>query len=381
MPTARELLEQADALMKRKAEMRRAEAAEPMQGPVTDSAFAPTEGPPTLEREAQSRPEPARAHEALARIPDAAAGARPAGGAATLSALRWSAPAAPAPRTTTSPAFAPPPALSPRTIQREPIAPSRSAQVDPHEALPAPVAPALTPRPAEPDFPTLTEAVDAMGVEADEVPLLTDAVDALLDEPAADLGAPSVWSPTFGGATTVRAPAAPAAVPQPPSAPPAGRDPLGLDLPPPGFKPAPQAEWADATDAQPVDDAAAAVREEAGAGEEALAAVEMDAPVGEAAEVAPEAAPASAAAPVLAPLDDARVRAIAEEIGMQVLQRIDIFTDTELRARLGERLKPVVDRVSADLVAAINQHVGELLRAYVAEAIEREIDGWRDRQS
>ncbi len=41
-------------------------------------------------------------------------------------------------------------------------------------------------------------------------------------------------------------------------------------------------------------------------------------------------------------------------------------------------LKPIVDNASADLVATINQHVGELLRAYVAEAIEREIERWRD---
>lgn len=69
--------------------------------------------------------------------------------------------------------------------------------------------------------------------------------------------------------------------------------------------------------------------------------------------------------------------ALAEEIRMQVLQRIDMFTDAGLRERLGERLKPIVDRASADLVDAINQHVGEILRAYVAEAIEREIDRWR----
>ena len=74
---------------------------------------------------------------------------------------------------------------------------------------------------------------------------------------------------------------------------------------------------------------------------------------------------------------DITMDALAEEIRMQVLQRIDMFTDTGLRERLGERLKPIVDRASADLVAAINQHVGELLRAYVAEAIEREIDRWR----
>ena len=82
--------------------------------------------------------------------------------------------------------------------------------------------------------------------------------------------------------------------------------------------------------------------------------------------------PAAAQAP-----DAANWEAVAEEIRMQVLQRIDLFTDTGLRTQLGERLQPIVDRASADLVATINQHVGELLRAYVAEAIEREIDSWR----
>jgi hypothetical protein len=75
--------------------------------------------------------------------------------------------------------------------------------------------------------------------------------------------------------------------------------------------------------------------------------------------------------------DQARWDMAAEEIRMQVLQRIDLFTDTGLREQLGLRLKPIVDRASADLVATINLHVGELLRAYVAEAIEREIEKWR----
>ena len=62
---------------------------------------------------------------------------------------------------------------------------------------------------------------------------------------------------------------------------------------------------------------------------------------------------------------------------MQVLQRIDIFTDTGLQDQLALRLQPIVDRASADLVVTINQHLGQLLRAYVAEAIEREIEKWR----
>ena len=86
--------------------------------------------------------------------------------------------------------------------------------------------------------------------------------------------------------------------------------------------------------------------------------------------------PAVEAAPE--PIDEsARWNALAEDIRMQVLQRIDIFTDTGLKDQLNQRLQPIVDRASADLVTAINQHVGQLLRAYVAEAIEREIEKWR----
>jgi hypothetical protein len=85
----------------------------------------------------------------------------------------------------------------------------------------------------------------------------------------------------------------------------------------------------------------------------------------------------SLAAPAL---DDARIAEAVDEIRMQVLQRIDIFTDTTLRAKLGEQLQPLVERASADLVAAINQHVGDLLRTYVAEALEQEIERWRDSQ-
>ncbi len=81
------------------------------------------------------------------------------------------------------------------------------------------------------------------------------------------------------------------------------------------------------------------------------------------------------------PADDpARWAALAEEVRMQVLQRIDIFTDTGMQQQLTARLQPIVDRASADLVATINQHVGTLLRAYVAEAIEREIEKWRQEE-
>jgi hypothetical protein len=73
--------------------------------------------------------------------------------------------------------------------------------------------------------------------------------------------------------------------------------------------------------------------------------------------------------------------ALAEEIRMQVLQRLDLFTDTGLREQLGARLSPIVERASAALVETINRELGELVRGYVAEAIEREIESWRNRGS
>lgn len=75
--------------------------------------------------------------------------------------------------------------------------------------------------------------------------------------------------------------------------------------------------------------------------------------------------------------DEAHWRALAEDIRMQVLQRIDIFTDAGLQTQLRERVQPIVDRASAELVNTINREVGRLVREYVAEAIEREIDKWR----
>ncbi len=383
MPTARELLEQADALMRRN-RMGTGNTAgrSPMPGPSP-----PPESPPV------SPP----------------------------------APGLPA---------------SPHTIQREPIAPSvarTSLPVDPAEPPVDGADSPLEPRsPAAPvneppletraEVPLLTDAVEGSTASpgpfadlTDDVPVLTDAVEeidvGIVDESAQ--GEPSFWELTSRGETSVLGPApdsivvvplpepAPPAVPQ---SPPDGRDPLGLDQPPPssagaestGDEPwepaATERSWldeprriaADAIEEPPVTEhswrdesrgIAAEGREEPPssglrADEEAPAADES--PEALPAEPAPTRSPDPAPHPV-SDLDQQQVREIAEEIGMQVLQRIDIYTDTTLRAQLGERLRPVVDRAAADLVAAINEHVGELLRVYISEAIEREIESWRDK--
>ena len=58
------------------------------------------------------------------------------------------------------------------------------------------------------------------------------------------------------------------------------------------------------------------------------------------------------------------------------------FTDTGLKEQLASRLEPIVARASAELGRATStEHVGRLVRSYVAEAIEREIAAWkRDQQ-
>jgi hypothetical protein len=78
--------------------------------------------------------------------------------------------------------------------------------------------------------------------------------------------------------------------------------------------------------------------------------------------------------------DEERWRALAEQISMQVLQRLDLFIDTGLKTKLASHLQPIVARASAELVETINVQVGQLVQTYIAEAIEREIAQWRKQQ-
>ena len=73
-------------------------------------------------------------------------------------------------------------------------------------------------------------------------------------------------------------------------------------------------------------------------------------------------------------------QALAEQISMQVLQRLDLFIDTGLKEQLAAHLEPIVARAGAELVETINEHVGQLVRSYISEAIEREIAQWRQEQ-
>ena len=402
MPTARELLEQADALMRRnRMGVGGDTPSRPARTGKDPPTVSPTSGPPTSARTIQREP-------------------------IAPSVARTPLPVHP----TVSPAFEVPARSDERPVS-EPPSPTTD------DAPPV----------VEAEFPLLTEAVDepeaAAGTPLDDlsdVPVLTDAVEeidvGIVDEAAR--GEPSIWALTARGETSVLGPAPDSIVlvppPEVPRAPPEGRDPLGLDQPPLGYERPEEADSAvqariDAADAIQPPEVDASTPDDTDAVEQSqpvsqglessephprpptagswtpdAASDDADEPAprvsfsiadrtpedAQEAEMAaepspeapsPEAPPAVQATipmpPQLSDLDQQRIREIAEEIGMQVLQRIDIFTDTTLRAQLGERLRPVIDRAAADLVASINEHVGELLRAYVSEAIEREIESWR----
>ena len=222
---------------------------------------------------------------------------------------------------------------------------------------------------------SLLSIVDKAGVAADRIPTVEQASPAIESVPlTSDVASPAAEStPHVAGST---APAAEIAPPAAESAPPAA------EIASPAAEIAPPA----AESAPPAAEIASPAAEIAPpAAEIASPAAEIAPP---AAEIAPPAAESTPTEPaVLAetpsalrpPIADdwARWEALAEEIRMQVLQRIDIFTDTRLRKQLSAQLQPIVDRAAVQMVGTINEEVGKLLRAYISEAIEREIDKWR----
>jgi hypothetical protein len=271
-----------------------------------------------------------------------------------------------------------------------PPAPATDALVR-HGATHAP-APAVADDPA---IPVLDDAIaPSVSSASDDVPVLTDAVQEIdVAAPDVDEGEPSDWMTPPSEDESILGPSPPSVAVVPPATLPATAKPH-REAPPHAvtdLEALTQRVYADTDHDVTVRRApplgaplpARKVPEIEDLAEAGLADLDPDVtwtrPLSPTVVAAPReeiAPPAPSPSPRVVPTG-AEFEALAEEIRMQVLQRIDMFTDTGLRERLGERLKPIVDRASADLVDAINQHVGEILRAYVAEAIEREIDRWK----
>ncbi len=296
MPTARELLEQADALMRRN---RGRETLSPSLGPRTMAptlARRPAPGDVPVLTDTMDTPPPVPASAVLAA---SMRGAR-------VYPVPDARPADPTPASTSGATFADAERVEVRAAPAPEFAPPESAGVTRIEPT---LAPAGTLDDSEPPPPQ--PAPNAFA----DVPVLTDAIaeiDAALLA-VTEAGEPSIWNDeAMRGDDSVLGPA------------------------PKSIAAIPESHAID------------------------------DAPRGASAPVEPDAARVAAATDEL-----------IDEVRMQVLQRIDMFTDTGLREQLGERLQPIVERASAELVATINQHVGELLRGYVAEAIERELERLR----
>jgi hypothetical protein len=293
MPTARELLEQADALMRRN----RGDSGIPV---LTDSV-------PELAPGARSEPTTRERAAMAARAQRAAEGARAPG--ATGAVPRAAPPAEPPPRRPEALATAEQPGDQPEP----PLLTDAVADVaESVEALPLPAAETDQSLWLGPD--TIDPALHSITGPAPDTVAVVPPVTLRAPEPKPE---PSPFSDDRDPTVTRTLRAAGSA----PTPPPAG------SMPPP-----------------PPEGAAAAMRE-------------------------------SATAAVAG--DDERWRALAEQISMQVLQRLDLFVDTGLKAQLAAHLQPIVARASAELVETINDHVGQLVRTYVAEAIEREIAQWR----
>ena len=76
--------------------------------------------------------------------------------------------------------------------------------------------------------------------------------------------------------------------------------------------------------------------------------------------------------------EERRYREIAEQVYAQVLQNLDLYTEKALQQHLAMHLQPIVERVGKEVLTAVNAQVGQLLREFIAQAIEKEIDRMKE---
>ncbi len=249
-------------------------------------------------------------------------------------------------------------------------------------SVPTPVLAALAP---EEDVPLLTDAVDEVVLDFEPLPSTPAALGAIMEGDPSDWLVMNTIDPALHSITG-RAPDTLAVVPPmtlkatgSAATPPPMGSLLRWSQPVEAERPEvvspeladPPATAAPEPVAPPPELAAPGLESADSAPESALPVLEADSapepalPVLEAGESAPAAA------------DQELWRALAEQVSMQVLQRLDLFTDTGLKEQLAQRLEPIVERASAELVGTITEHVGRLVRTYVSEAIEREIAQWK----
>lgn len=86
----------------------------------------------------------------------------------------------------------------------------------------------------------------------------------------------------------------------------------------------------------------------------------------------------SAAETVEPEQEEPRYLEIAEQVYAQVLQNLDLYTEKALQQHLAVHLQPIVEKVGKEVLTAVNAQVGQLLREFIAQAIEKEIDRMKE---
>ncbi len=64
---------------------------------------------------------------------------------------------------------------------------------------------------------------------------------------------------------------------------------------------------------------------------------------------------------------------IAETVYFQVLQNLDLVTERALQQHLSAHLQPILERATRELLETVNANLGALMRQFVADAIEKQL--------
>ena len=89
------------------------------------------------------------------------------------------------------------------------------------------------------------------------------------------------------------------------------------------------------------------------------------------APVAPAPPPALAPTPAAAPAPSAGE--LAEAVYFQVLQNLDLHTERMLQRELTVPLAPIIERANQELMATLNANLAGLIRQFIADAIEKQL--------
>ena len=64
---------------------------------------------------------------------------------------------------------------------------------------------------------------------------------------------------------------------------------------------------------------------------------------------------------------------LAETVYFQVLQNLDLYTERALQQHMTAHLSPIIERATQELLTTLNANLGALIRQFVADAIEKQV--------